>query len=293
MKYLSNTRVIHIFSLILFFLILTGQIEEKLEIYSQEINQVSFSPANQSIVDNLEKSNIIYLGEIHGRPGDHQAQLDLVKYLHNKNPKIAIALEIFPCSLQSIINDYLAGEINEQELLDNTEYEKNSIYPWKHYAPLVRFAQANRLDLIAMNTPLEITRQVSQSGLSIINQENLDCIPLAAEVDTSNEAYREILRDFFEAHSGHGNSSGFENFVAAQVLWDETMAKNIAEYHQNHPLTQIIVIVGRAHVINNYGIPNRVARRIEPNNFVQKSVIFVLDETIEEETADFIWQISN
>ena len=34
----------------------------------------------------------------------------------------------------------------------------------------------------------------------------------------------------YQEHSqnGHGNSVGFENFLAAQVLWDETMAEAIA-----------------------------------------------------------------
>ena len=58
----------------------------------------------------------------------------------------------------------------------------------------------------------------------------------------------------------------------AQVLWDETMAEAIALYYQNHPHAQIAVLVGKAHIMNNYAIPNRVARRINNPAFTQVSL---------------------
>ena len=70
-----------------------------------------------------------------------------------------------------------------------------------------------------------------------------------------------------------GNSTDADNFFAAQVLWDETMAEAIALYHQKHPDSQIIVLVGKAHVMHDYAIPDRVARRIDNPDFAQSTLL--------------------
>ena len=51
------------------------------------------------------------------------------------------------------------------------------------------------------------------------------------------------------------------------------MAEAIANYYQNHPRSQIAVLVGKIHVMYDYAIPNRVARRIKDPDFTQKSLL--------------------
>jgi uncharacterized iron-regulated protein len=79
------------------------------------------------------------------------------------------------------------------------------------------------------------------------------------------------------------------------VLWDETMAETIAKYLKNHPKSQVIVLVGKGHIIYNYGIPSRVERRLSDRNLVQRSVIFstTTEESVSNKTpiADYIWLV--
>jgi uncharacterized iron-regulated protein len=227
----------------------------------------------QELLPHLAKANVVYLGETHDNPQHHQTQLDIIQSLHKQKQKIAIALEMFQRPYQQFLDQYIAGKITEQELLEKTEYNQRWGFPWEYYAPILRYAQANKLPVLALNTPSEITRQVAREGLASLTRQQRQFIPPLTEIRTDNAKYRQLILDAFEQHqqAGHGSSSDFENFFLTQVLWDETMAEKIAQFHQDNPSHQVIVLAGQGHIIYGYGIPSRVARR--SNKLVQRSVL--------------------
>ncbi|MGF1490859.1 MAG: ChaN family lipoprotein [Microcoleaceae cyanobacterium] len=277
-----------------------------------EISQskAEFSPDQQVIVDALKQANVVYLGETHNRLDDHQAQFQIIQALHQSNPKLVVAMEMFQRPFQPILDRYLAGEITEQELIEQSQYEQRWGFPWEYYADIVRFAQENNLPLIAANTPTEVTRKVARSGLKSLTDSDQRYIPPVDEVKTDNADYRQMVLDVFQlhAHHGSGQSTGhsqadksnnaeadprFENFFAAQVLWDETMADSIVNFLKDNPGYQVVVIVGQGHVVYDYGIPSRVERRLSEQNLTQASVLFQSPDespTEEPEIADFIWK---
>ncbi|AFY72020.1 protein of unknown function DUF399 (plasmid) [Thalassoporum mexicanum PCC 7367] len=253
---------------------------------TQTSQQQTQTSNNYSIFTELSQSQIIYLGEMHTNPQDHEEQLRILMALHQKNPKVAIAVEMFQRPFQGAVDDYLAGKIDETELLRKTEYEERWGYDWRYYAPLIRYAKEHNLPVIAMNTPTEITRKVAKAGLANLAEAEQVHIPPLEQVITDldfapNRGYRQMLGDIFAMHHHHhqdndsdsnpeanasktsGKNDRFERFFAAQVLWDETMADSIVQFHQRQPDYQILVIAGQGHIVYDYGIPSRVARRIE------------------------------
>ncbi|PPS42697.1 ChaN family lipoprotein [Chroococcidiopsis sp. TS-821] len=232
----------------------------------------------QNLLTHLAKANVIYLGETHDNPQHHQTQLEIIQLLHKQQPKIAIALEMFQRPYQRFLDQYIAGKITEQELVEKTEYNQRWGFPWENYAPVLRYARANKLPVLALNTPSEVTRQVARAGLASLTPQQRQFIPPLTEICTDNAEYRQIILDAFEQHqqAGHGSSSDFENFFLAQVLWDETMAEKIARFHQSQPNYQIVVLAGQGHIIYGHGIPSRVARRIR--QLTQRSVLLSLPE---------------
>ena len=62
------------------------------------------------ILPELASSNVIYLGETHDSELDHQNQLKIIQELYQRNPKIAIALEMFQRPYQGVVDEYLAGK---------------------------------------------------------------------------------------------------------------------------------------------------------------------------------------
>ena len=69
------------------------------------------------------------------------------------------------------------------------------------------------------------------------------------------------MQGAFGAHGAHGDFN-FDNFFAAQVVWDETMANTIADFRAANPTTKVVVLAGQGHVIFGHGIPDRVERRL-------------------------------
>ena len=249
-----------------------------------------------SVPDALQKlasADVVYLGETHDNPEDHKIQLQIIQSLQQRNRKIAIAMEMFVQPSQNILNRYLAGKISEQELVEQSNYNQWG-YPWEYYAPILRFAKEKKLPVVALNIPIEITRQVSRSGLESLTPQQRKLIPQEKEIRTDNAEYRQLLAAVFgqHQHSGHGNSKDFERFFLAQVLWDETMAEGVAKFIKANPNYQVVVLAGSGHIIYGYGIPSRVERRLD--KLVQRSVLLSSppDESTDSKNAiaDFIWQ---
>ena len=237
----------------------------------------------------LKTAQVIYLGEHHTSEADHIAQLEIIKALHDHNPQVAIAMEMFQRPFQAVLDQYIAGEISEAELVAQTEYETRWGFDWELYAPILRFAQEKQIPVIALNAPNEVVRQVSSAGLDSLEAADYEYLPPRDELDLSNESYQALLQDAFTGHGQHGNFD-FDNFFAAQVVWDETMAEAIANFAQNNPKTQIITLAGQGHVIYGYGIPERVQRRLGEN---LKQQIVLLNPNPDlaptPEVADLFW----
>jgi len=251
-----------------------------------------------AVLDTLAQANVVYLGETHDRPADHRAQLTIFQALHQRRPNLAIAMEMFQRPYQFALDGYLTGDLNEAELQERSQYKRRWGYPWEFYAPVLRFAKANKLPVIALNTPTEVTRKVARQGLDSLNLGDRRFIPPRSAILLEPDAYRQRLRQLYnEIHQGKSRSMDFERFFQAQVLWDETMAERIAQQLQRRPQTLVIVFVGQGHLFYGDGIPSRVARRLprlsNGKPLVQHSVLINPPDELQKQTggaiADYFW----
>jgi uncharacterized iron-regulated protein len=185
--------------------------------------------------------------------------LALIKWLHENGHQIAIGLEMFQTPFQKVLDEYVSGKIDELTFLKRTEYFKRWGFNYRLYKPIIDYARQNRLPLVALNVPSELTDKVAKGGLESLSPEEKAELP---EMDHQNQAYREYLRLVYETHPENRKEiKDFESFYQAQLLWDEGMARSIARYLSENPKRQMVVLVGRAHVVYGYGIPSRLARR--------------------------------
>ncbi len=259
--------------------------------------EIITAPSTSEIINqvNNDDVDVIYLGENHDSLAIHQQQLEIISQLQQNasgSGELAIALEMFQRPFQPILDRYLKRTITEEKLREQTEYDARWGFDWEFYAPILRFAQVHQIPLIALNTPEEITQKVAKLGLNSLEGSDFRYIPPLKEIKLDNAEYRQRLEEIYQQHleEGQGNSSDANNFFATQVLWDETMAEAIAVYLQNHPrshprqslqrvtdpqraVSQIVVLVGKAHIMFDYAIPNRVARRINNPSFTQRSFL--------------------
>jgi uncharacterized iron-regulated protein len=233
----------------------------------------------------LQTTQVLYLGETHDNLADHQAQKFILKQLLTGPKPLTLAMEMFQRPYQSAIDRYFKGDLTETEFLAQTEYAKRWGFPWELYAPIVTLAKTENIPLIALNTPSEVTRQVARRGLESLTPEQRQFIPDQNDIFLGPEGYRQQIQRIYTAmHRGKGNSNGSDRFFQAQVLWDETMADRITQTAIATPDRLIVVLVGQGHLLKDYGIPARVARRL-PN--IQQRVILLNPDS--PMTADYHW----
>lgn len=205
----------------------------------------------------LSDKRAVFIGEIHDRAQHHQNQLRIIKSLHARHPDLAIGVEYFQQPFQRYLDDYIAGRIDEKQMLARTEYYKRWQIDFRLLQPILEFARQNRIPLLALNIPEEIHGKVFNHGMKGLSAEERAQIPF--ELQPAGENYRQRLKAIFDSHP-QGND--FENFVEGQLLWDESMADTAARYLTEHPQSRIVILAGLGHMMYGDGIPRRINLRL-------------------------------
>ena len=253
----------------------------------EHINQMEVIDMNHLVtldkitVPLLEK-RVIYVGETHDNYAHHLNQLEVIKRLHHAHPDIAIGMEMFQKPFQQTLDAYIAGKIEEQELLKYSEWFERWRYDYRLYRPILDYARTHSIPLVALNVSTELKQRVLEVGFEGLSpQEQTE---VSAEIDRSDLAYIERLREVFHQHPG-SEKRNFDRFVDVQLIWDETMAETAALYLQTYPGRKLVVLAGTGHLTYGSGIPQRVERRL-----VEKGVIIIpgTDIKIEPAIADFV-----
>ena len=238
----------------------------------------------EKVISNIAEARVVYVGESHDSYSDHLTQLEIIRLMHAKNPRIAIGMEQFQQPFQGVLDAYISGEIDEKDLIRDSEWMERWRFDYRLYRPILSFARKHSIPVIALNIPKEITAKVSKGGIEGLSKEDKEKIP--SDIDYSDEGYKERLKQVFENHP-HKNEKGFERFMQIQLLWDEGMAEKAAEYLQANPKRQLVVLAGIGHLMYGSGIPQRVTRRISKKSAI---ILPAGEYSLEKSVADFVVQ---
>ncbi len=232
------------------------------------------------MIEGASDKKIVYIGESHDQYAHHLVELEVIKGEYRKGPKLAIGMEMFQRPFQKVLDDYIAGEINEREFLKRSEYFKRWGYDYNLYKPILDFARTEKIPVVALNIRHEIVEKVSKDGLDSLSEEEKQEVP--QQMDFSDEKYRDRLKDVFNKHKGSGERS-FDFFYQAQILWDETMALSVDEFLKKNPDFRMVVLAGGGHLAYGSGIPKRAFRK---NGLPY--VIALNDDDVERDIADYL-----
>ena len=234
-----------------------------------------------SIIPYLTASRIIYIGERHDRFAHHINQLQFIKKMHNAGYNLAVGMEMFQKPFQPVVNDYLAGRIDERTFLKKTEYFSMWGYDYNLYKPIIDYLKQQNLPLVALNIYGEISRKVARDGIYSLSDNEKKQLP--GSMDFSNERYRKDLNEVFLLHKEQVELKDFSYFLEAQILWDEVMAESAQKFLTDHPERKLVILAGNSHLGHNYGIPDRLYRRNH-----EPFTVVVQDEEIEDGIADYV-----
>ncbi|MDG3088679.1 ChaN family lipoprotein [Vibrio hannami] len=246
--------------------------------YDYHLYNGNGQPLSESrTIEELSQFDVVLVGEWHTHPAIHSFQTRLLQQLHEESPDWALSMEQFSRDKQSTLDDYLAGNIGEQTLISKANgwpnYESD-------YRPLIEYAKAQQLDVIAANAPKPIVRCIGQKGLPW-----LDTLPankreqVAINIDTSDTPYKEK----FMASLHHGKPEDNINNYAAQVTWDETMAESITLYLNKESGSKVLHIAGKFHTEEGLGIAASI-KRIRPETSI---AVITPVETVSHDSPDY------
>ncbi len=236
-----------------------------------------------SLIEQVADKRVVYVGESHDQYQHHLNQLALIKGLHARHPDLAVGLEFFFQPFQSVLDRYVAGEIEEADLLRETEYFDRWRFDYRLYRPIFRYAREQGIPLIALNLEREITTQVGREGVDSLSEEQKARLP--REIDRENVDYKTRIQSVFDQHP-HMKGRNFDNFLEVQLLWDEAMAERAADWLQAHADSHMVILAGVGHLVYRQGIPDRLQRRVPVSSAVVLNVS-QMDE-LDSEVADYL-----
>ncbi len=237
------------------------------------------------IVGQLAEARVIYVGETHTSLADHHLQLRLIEALHAKDPRVAIAMEMFPASAQPVLDRYTLGDgsLSEADFLKESGYYQVWRFDYRLYRDIVNFARRHGLPVRGINLDRQIVSAVFQGGgTEGLTAEQRQALPLDRDLDLPG--YLDRLSAVHNQHlqGGHGSGS-LAGFVQAQALWDETMAAEVVAFLRDHPEHRLVVLAGSQHTRKDSGIPPRVARQLPVS---QRTVLNIGDDVTPSGLAD-------
>lgn len=238
-------------------------------------------PSLDEVVAELAPHRVVVVGESHTRMDHHRNQLAIIRGLHGRAPDLAIGVEFFQRPFQAALDDYVAGRIDEAKMLARTGYFDRWRFDYRLYRPILRYAREHGIPVVALNLPAGLTREVARGGRGSLGPEQRARLPETRV--PADAAYRDRLREVFDRHPNTGERR-FEDFVAAQLLWDEGMAEQAAAYLQAHPGRRMVVLAGNGHAVRG-GIPVRIEARLGLRPMV---VVNGLEAGDRPEVADFV-----
>lgn len=199
----------------------------------------------------------------------------------------AIALDYIPQSLQSALDEYISSK-DANSATDTVLERLTSTLINNHVSaetiaqqlPILEFAKAKNLKLIACSPEFVDITTVRQEGIQNVNPERRSNYVVDSQgfIDWTqapkNRMYtdKSLLKDF----ESQDPRDGPANFFGERILVHETMATTIAKYAVKHPKT-LVIGISQIKDVRFMGGPNgrvvRVCKALNPDMVVEEDAV--------------------
>jgi uncharacterized iron-regulated protein len=247
-----------------------------------------------AMIEELATADVVYVGEAHDNVEHHEIQLRVLEALYARGRLHGVGMEQFQRPFQPALDAYVEGAIDEAELLERTEWKRRWRMDFGLYRPILEFARARRLPVIALNVPDEIRAAVREGNVDALPADQRASLP--APYPDDPEHLQNALDSYRAQHGNPGATAeddGFRRFYRVMRLWDDYMADSVVRWFRTAPPdAQLVVLAGAGHVANRYGIPARAHRR---NGRPYATLVPIAAAHADREAsharryADFVW----
>ena len=206
-------------------------------------------------------ADLVAFGELHGHPVGAAMELRTLEGMAAGARPVALAMEFFERDVQGALDAYLAGTSTEADFVKATR--QGPAYPTTH-RPLVEFAKARGLKVIAANSPRRLVTEYRKSDkayadyLAGLAPADRALLPATTTVATG---------PYFDRFTRLMGGERGGKLIKAQSLWDDAMADAIATHRAVHPDVRVLLVVGGFHVAGRLGTITQFSAR-RPNDRV-------------------------
>lgn len=205
------------------------------------------------MIEEVKKVNIVFFGEIHDSIEHHEAELAVIRALHESDTPMSIGLEMFRFDSQDTLDSWTRGKSSLEQFLP--VYYDNWRMPWIFYREIFWYSRDHEIPLIGLNIPDEIAKKVAHRGFASLTEEEKKRLPtgISCNVDAT---YMEFIRRAYTDHSLQERQ--FVNFCEAQMVWDKSMARHLVDYLKKNRGRTVVVLAGVGHAWKR-GMPEQIA----------------------------------
>ena len=111
------------------------------------------------LINDLNRVQVVYIGERHNIPSHHDIQLRLIKEIFKSYPYVSVGMETFDRSYQQILYLWSDGELSEKEFMEKMHWYANWKFDFKLYKDILLFLKNNKIRLVGLNIPRPISSQ--------------------------------------------------------------------------------------------------------------------------------------
>jgi uncharacterized iron-regulated protein len=210
------------------------------------------------VIARAARSRIVLLGEHHDRSDHHRWQLQTVAALAARRPTIVLGFEMFPRRAQPVLDRWVAGEIDADTLLRDSDWEHVWGFPPALYLPLFEFARLNHVPMRAVNVDRSLVARVGREGWAAVPAAEREGV---SDPAPPTPAYEATLSEVMAAHGGQGvgDETSRRRFVEAQLTWDRALAEGLADAARANPDALVVGIMGSGHLEGGHGVPHQLA----------------------------------
>lgn len=212
------------------------------------------------LLDRLAREDVVFVGETHLDDTTHRVEAAILEGLiARRSGRVVLSLEMFERDVQPVLDDYLAGRLDEPAFLAASR-------PWGNYRtdyrPLIELARAHGLPVVAANAPAALRRRVSSGGraaLEALSPAERGLLP--AEIFPAAPTYWERVDRATRGHMNFASLPEEQRLFSGQNLWDNSMGAACAEALAAHPGHAVVHVVGGFHVQYHDGTAAQLRRR--------------------------------
>ena len=244
--------ILAIFITMSFCLFTSAQIaysEDHFRVYDSKGNPATI----EQIIEAIGENEAVFLGEQHDDAVAHAIQFEIFKRVvaeYASKRRIGLTLEMFERDVQTVIDEYVAGQISENHFMLSSR-------PWGNYKtdyrPLVELAKEKKLSVVAANAPRRYVNMVSRGGRDVLNVLSktakgwLPPLPFADPSPAYSAKFKALMGPSAEAQMG------IDKILMSQSLWDASMAYRVAEFLKANKNSLAVHLNGAFHTESRLG----------------------------------------